>query len=85
MWLSWLPALPSCKLGIEAVPFIRSMPDELCGNCWEKSMDGDDKEGMLGDASCSSWHGFKLLMIICCTRELWNSPRFISVASGERG
>ena len=26
-------------------------------------MEGDDKEGMLGDASCSSWHGFKLLMI----------------------
>lgn len=47
-------------------------------------MDGDDKEGMLGDASCSSWHGFKLLMIICCTRELWNSPRFISLTPRER-
>uniref|UniRef100_A0A0A9GA13 Uncharacterized protein n=1 Tax=Arundo donax TaxID=35708 RepID=A0A0A9GA13_ARUDO len=46
-------------------------------------MEGEDKGGILAEASCSSTQGIKLLIIfllsvplhiICCTKELLNSP-----------
>jgi hypothetical protein len=97
MWFSG--PLPSGRLG--RAPFMwTSAEEDVWGNCWEKSTDGEDKEGRLGEVSWSSWQGFKLLVmlallvlllplalplrIIGWTREVWNSPLFIAAISERR-